>query len=150
VPGVDLAAISADFGPACGPEPSISRILLIEDDDALSAVLAATLRDAGHVVQQAANGRDGMKLFKAAPADVIITDLIMPEQEGIETITAIRKQHPKLPIIAISGALMHATAYLQAAEKLGASRSLAKPFSSAQLLQLVAEVLAEQEGPGAA
>lgn len=124
----------------------MSLILLIEDDDALRTVLATTLRDAGHVVQQAANGRDGMKLFKAAPADVIVTDLIMPEQEGIETITAIRKQHPKLPIIAISGALKHATAYLKTAEKLGASRSLAKPFSSTQLLQLVDEVLAERDG----
>jgi len=57
----------------------MSLILLIEDDDALRTVLATTLRDAGHVLQHAANGRDGMKMFKTSPPDVIVTDLIKPQ-----------------------------------------------------------------------
>ncbi len=124
----------------------MSLILLIEDDEPLRTVLAATLRDAGHRVQQAANGREGLKLFVKEPADVIVTDLIMPEQEGIETITTLRKEHPDLPIIAISGGLVHAAAYLKAAQKLGANRALAKPFSSADLLRAVEEVL-RRDGP---
>jgi DNA-binding response OmpR family regulator len=124
----------------------MANILLIEDDEALRGVLATTLRDAGHAVREAGNGRDGLKLFAQEPADVVVSDLIMPEQEGIETITMLRKSHAKLPIIAISGGFTNAPHYLKAAAKLGANRVMSKPFSTADLNAAITEVLAETRG----
>lgn len=124
----------------------MANILLIDDDEALRDVLAIFLGEADHEVRLAANGKQGLMLFKQSPADVVVTDLIMPEQEGIETITALRKLNPRLPIIAISGGVVHAPAYLKVAAKLGAHRALAKPFTSEELLQAIAGVLAEVRG----
>lgn len=124
----------------------MANILLIEDDEALRNVLAMNLRDAGHTVREADDGRAGLKLFAQEPADVVVSDLIMPEQEGIETITTLRKNHAKLPIIAISGGFTNAPHYLKAAAKLGANRVMAKPFTTADLISAIAEVLAETRG----
>lgn len=124
----------------------MANILLIEDDEALRGVLAENLRGAGHSVREAENGRVGIKLFREEPADVVVSDLIMPEQEGIETITSLRKNFPKLPIIAISGGFTNAHYYLKAASKLGANRVLAKPFSSSDLMAAVSEVLTANRG----
>ena len=124
----------------------MANILLIEDDEALRSVLAMNLRDAGHTVREADDGRVGLKLFAQEPADVVVSDLIMPEQEGIETITTLRKNHAKLPIIAISGGFTNAPHYLKAAAKLGANRVMAKPFATADLIAAITEVLAETRG----
>jgi CheY-like chemotaxis protein len=85
-------------------------------------------------------------LFAQEPADVVASDLIMPEQEGIETITTLRKSHAKLPIIAISGGFTNAQLCLKAVAKLGANRVMAKPFSTADLNTAIAEELAETRG----
>jgi DNA-binding response OmpR family regulator len=124
----------------------MANILLIDDDEALRDVLAIFLGEAGHEVRLAANGKQGLMLFKQSPADVVVTDLIMPGQEGIETIVALRKERPKLPIIAMSGGVEHSPVYLGLAKKLGAQRTLAKPFSGEELLKAIDEVLAEARG----
>jgi len=125
----------------------MSRILIIEDDAPLREVLATILTNAGHTVTQATEGRQGCAVFHAAPTDLVLTDLIMPGQEGIETIVQLRRSHPHLPIIAMSGGTTHAKSYLAIAAKLGANRTLPKPFTPAQLLRTIAEVLAETTSP---
>ncbi|MBP6508548.1 MAG: response regulator [Opitutaceae bacterium] len=124
----------------------MAHLLLIDDDKSLREILAMTLEQAGHVVREAKDGRDGVMQFRREPADVVITDLIMPGQEGIETIVALRKERPKLPIIAMSGGVEHSPVYLGLAKKLGAQRTLAKPFSGEELLKAIDEVLAEARG----
>jgi DNA-binding response OmpR family regulator len=119
----------------------MARILIIDDDDALRAVLAQNLVHAGHEVLQAADGREGVNLFHTKSADVVLTDLVMPGQEGVETIIQLRRELPSLPIIAMSGGMPRSKFYLGLAAKLGAQRTLAKPFTSAELLRAIAEVL---------
>ena len=124
----------------------MAHLILIEDDKALREILAMALTDEGHVVRQAKEGREALALFRREPADVVITDLIMPGQEGIETIVALRKERPKLPIIAISGGVEHSPVYLGLAARLGAQRTLAKPFKIEELLTAITEVMAAARG----
>ncbi|MDB6113590.1 MAG: response regulator receiver domain [Lacunisphaera sp.] len=117
----------------------MSRLLLIDDDARLREMLSSALARAGHIVIEARDGRQGANLFRAAPPDLVITDLVMPEQEGLETIIELHREWPALPIIAISGG---GSLYLAMAAKLGAHRILAKPFALSVLLLAVAELLA--------
>lgn len=119
----------------------MARILIIDDDSPLRGVIAEALRAIGHEVLQAEDGQQGLEIFAIAPVDLIVTDLIMPGQEGIETITKIRRTHPTIPIIAISGSVAHANIYLDLARKLGASTTLAKPFSVEDLRRAIAGLL---------
>ena len=119
----------------------MAHILIIEDDELLRKVLASTLTDAGHSVYQAGEGRQGCELVSTLPTNLVLTDLIMPEQEGIETIIEIRERHPNLPIIAMSGAAHHGKFYRDVALKLGARRVLAKPFTAQELLHAITEAL---------
>ena len=120
----------------------MARILLIEDDDALRGVIAQSLTTGGHAVWQAADGRQGVDLFHAGKFDLVLTDLVMPGKEGIETIIELRRDHPLLKIIAMSGGMPRSKFYLDVAARLGAQRALAKPFTPAELLRTIDEVLA--------
>lgn len=97
----------------------------------------------GHEVMEAYNGREGLKLLLQARADLVITDLVMPEMEGIEVVMALRKTDPTVKIIAISGGgwTNSAEDYLLMARQLGAHRVLAKPFPHAALLAAIDELL---------
>lgn len=128
----------------------MARILLIDDDNLLREALAIALIEAGHTVRQAADGKPGVKLFRAEPADLVITDIIMPDRDGIETIIALHHEYPDLPIIAMSGFARASKLFLDLANRLGARRTLAKPFPPAVLLHTVEEVLAKRRGPGPA
>jgi DNA-binding response OmpR family regulator len=119
----------------------MSRILIIEDDNSLRTVLAKALARAGHEVFQASDGKVGVDLARVTPLDLVITDLIMPIQEGVETILILRKELPTLPIIAISGGVPNSPIYLNIAEKVGARQILTKPFTAAEMLAAIAEVL---------
>src|SRR5262245_44680382 len=81
----------------------MARILIIDDDPEVRSMLEQTLHAAGHEVTQAANGNEGLRLQCAQPASLVITDLLMPEKEGLATIVDFRKEFPKVPIITISG-----------------------------------------------
>lgn len=121
-----------------------SRILIIDDETQVRGMLVSVLSDAGYIVLEAADGREGMKVYKESPTDLVITDLVMPEKDGIETVMEMRAHFPNAKIIAISGGDKgggHAT--LRIAGLLGAKRTLAKPFSIGDLLHTVSEVLAE-------
>jgi len=114
----------------------MARILIIEDDPGMRDVLEETLMPAGHEVWSAVNGQEGVALFRAHPADLVITDLLMPEKEGLETIRELRSARPALRIIAISGASPE-WRVLEMARKLGAQKTLAKPFTPQDILEAV-------------
>ena len=97
----------------------------------------------GHSVIEACNGRKGVELYRAHPADLVITDLIMPDQEGIETITQLIKEYPSVKIVAMSGGgRVSPNSYLHIAERLGAKSSLSKPFTIEELTSAVDAALA--------
>ncbi len=121
----------------------MTRILVIDDDDRFRSMLEQMLTKAGYEVATAANGHAGLQLQRAAPAALVITDLIMPEKEGMETIMELRRSFPAVRIIAISGGGRHGTQdFLPVAAKLGAARTLAKPFTRDELLEAVRAALA--------
>ena len=118
----------------------MARILIIDDDANLRTILGHVLKEAGHEVNVAADGPEGIKQHRAAPADLIITDLFMPEQEGLETIRQLHREFPELAIIAMSG-VDPTNTMLTIALKLGAAKVLQKPFDVEKLLKTVDEVL---------
>jgi len=122
----------------------MARVLVIDDDPTILSLVAGILEADGHTIAQAKDGRAGLALFAKAAADLIITDIVMPEGEGIETITAIRRLSRVVPILAMSGsATVGGSAdYLRAAAALGASATLRKPFAPDQLSETVARLLA--------
>ena len=107
----------------------MSRILLIDDDEAFRSILKVSIQQMGHSVVEAKDGREGIALYDPEMFDVVITDLIMPDTEGIETIMALRKTNPEIKIIAMSGGgRVTSVDYLQIARQVGAKRILPKPF----------------------
>jgi CheY-like chemotaxis protein len=120
----------------------MARILVIDDDDAVRLTIRRVLERAGHAVEMAVNGLDGLRLFKKAPHDLVITDLYMPEKEGIETILELRDERPDLLILAVSGGILgDKSGPLTDAELFGASATLAKPFTPDELQSTVARLL---------
>jgi DNA-binding NtrC family response regulator len=112
-----------------------ARIMIVDDDQSVRQLLAAILDDAGYATAQAENGRDALALLQSAHFDLVITDLVMPEQEGIETIKLLRRDFPDVKVIAMSGAF--GGDYLRIAGYLGAHQTLQKPVSVDALLQAV-------------
>jgi CheY-like chemotaxis protein len=124
----------------------MARILLIDDDHALRTMLRITLTHFGHTVIEARHGREGLALFPGSRADLVITDIVMPEVEGLEVLMTLRTLTPPVKIIAISGGgRVSAGDYLRIAAQLGATKVLAKPFSNEALIAAIEEVLAEDE-----
>lgn len=118
------------------------RILVIDDDDQMRVLLRQVMEWAGYEVVEAEDGREGMQIQRRQPVDLVITDLIMPEQEGLETIGLLRKEFPQTRIIAISGGgRIGPEAYLPAAQELGADRVFSKPFDVRELAGAVKELL---------
>ena len=118
----------------------MARVLVIEDDPEMRKSLEKTLQSAGHEVVLAADGHEGMKHFRSLPSDVVITDLFMPNQDGIETMINLRREFPAVKIVAISGNIS-AGAMLSVAKRLGAVVVLEKPFDIDALLAAVNKAL---------
>lgn len=135
--------MSVDIEPCLPRNP---RILVIDDDLLVRRTIVRILRGAGYETLVAENGSLGLDLFERERPDLVITDIIMPEKEGIETIRAIRQLSPEAKIIAMSGGGRTGNAdFLAMAGKLGASDTLHKPFGAAQLVASVARWLAKPE-----
>lgn len=113
----------------------MAHILVVDDEAAARDVVAAILRGASHRVEVASNGAKAAEALKHTTFDLVITDIFMPEQDGIETIAALRRQAICPKILAISGGAMAKADYLRMAQALGAHACLAKPFTRVQLLQ---------------
>lgn len=120
------------------------KILVTDDNDTLRTALCLALEELGCEVSQAANGKEALALQQSQPADVLLTDLIMPEKEGMEVIQEFKQRYPGVVIIAMSaGGRMSARDLLKMANQLGASYTLAKPFSKDQLAETLAKVWPE-------
>ena len=119
--------------------PQPARILVADDDAGVRAFLRAVLEGGGYEVTEAADGKQALQGVRAGRVDLVITDLVMPEQEGIETIRTLRKEVPGIGIIAISGAFDGR--FLKTARMLGANVALGKPVDAELLLASVAEIL---------
>jgi DNA-binding response OmpR family regulator len=128
-----------------------TRLLVIDDDNLVRAALTDILQTAGFEVVTASNGRHGLEVLSTTPVDAIITDILVPEQEGLETIREARQRFPDIRILAISGggAGGGETQLLRFAESFGADQTLPKPFTGSQLVAAVKELLATRGGkPG--
>jgi CheY-like chemotaxis protein len=127
------------------------QVLVIDDDVAVRQTIALLLEDVGIEVVQAADGKEGLRAFQRSLPDLIVTDIIMPEKEGIQTIIDIRKTDRNLPIIAISGGgRVGNTDFLEIAARLGATTTLPKPFDPEVLVGLVHRLVAEAKAKIAA
>ncbi|MCX8043425.1 MAG: response regulator [Desulfobacterota bacterium] len=119
------------------------RILVIEDDELVMSMLCKVLETEGYTVVRAENGAIGIKKFQEGGIDLVITDLIMPEKEGIETIRELKALDPQVNIIAISGGgILAPEQYLAIAKRLGVQRTFAKPFSRDEILAAVLQLCA--------
>jgi len=116
----------------------MARILIIDDDAQLLDMLRQTLERDGYEVVGASDGKAGLIRYRENPTDLIITDLIMPEKEGIETIIEIRRDFPDVKIIAISGGgRVDPGQYLSIAKSFGVQYTFAKPVERKELLKAV-------------
>ena len=137
----------APGGAAAGDVPSV---LVVDDERMMREVLCGYLSRAGYRVAAVENGRSAIAEVSRARPDLVITDIVMPEQEGIQTILELRKIAPTLPVIAVSGGGPDHSAYdtyLSAARNLGADRVFRKPVDRATILAAVAELAGPAQGP---
>lgn len=119
-----------------------ARILVNEDHSEFRDTITAMLRSANHDVHSVGNGRDALDLLASGTFDLLVTDILMPEVDGIELLTAIQQMPLRLPVIAISGGgLMPASLALSLSTSLGASAVLVKPFCTQELLDAVSHAL---------
>ena len=118
------------------------QILLIDDHDTFRKMARIMLVTAGYEVHEASNGQIGLTVYRQQHIDLVITDIVMPETEGLETIMKLLRHNPQARIIAMSGADEIPGSYLQSALLFGARRVLRKPFTLDELLTAVREVLA--------
>jgi DNA-binding response OmpR family regulator len=124
----------------------MAKILVLDDEASIVLMIKKMLEKAGHEVDMALNGKDGMILFEQNKPDLLITDIIMPEKEGLETIFELRQKYPDLKIIAISGGgRISPEGYLPGAKLLGADMVFQKPLDQKEFVQAVATLLNESE-----
>ena len=122
----------------------MAKIYVFDDEPAILMMIKKMLEKEGHEVDVALNGKDGMELFKKNIPDLLVTDIIMPEREGLETIFALRTTYPKLKIIAISGGgRISPSGYLPGAKLLGADLVFEKPLVQKEFIKAVSSLLEE-------
>jgi CheY-like chemotaxis protein len=122
-----------------GSVPAAGAILVVDDDAAVRSLFHKILARAGYRVMEAADGAQALAALRKGGVDLVITDLVMPGKEGIETIVEIRKNHPQVKVAAVSGAF--GGRYLEVASLLGAEAALAKPVSEEDLVGMVRRLL---------
>lgn len=127
----------------------MARILIIDDEPVIRTIVRQILEDAGFAVIEAENGQIGARLFREQRPDLVITDMMMPVQGGMETIKELRRDFPEVKIIAISGGSPRAGSSLALAREVGAQRTLRKPFSVEELRGAIDDLLGEKTPPSA-
>ena len=120
----------------------MTKILVVDDEAAFRASLRRPLRKHGYGVSEAENGKEAIKAIAQEPPDAVLTDILMPEMEGLEFLKQLTKTHSRIPIIAMTGSV--ATVYLMVAKKFGARDVLEKPFTEERLLTAITKVLAKK------
>jgi DNA-binding response OmpR family regulator len=122
------------------------RILLVEDERPFRELLEAFLTAQGYAVNAAPDGRQAARWLATHPVDLVITDLCMPESDGMQLVMQLRRTHGSVPIIVMSGGVAgHMAGMLRAAELMGARRTLSKPFPLQELSAAVAQVLRQTD-----
>ena len=120
----------------------MARILIIDDEPQIRSMLTLMLEREGYEVVEASDGVAGIKIYRQSPVDLIITDLIMPNKDGIGMIIDLKKEFPDVKIIAMSGGgLNKPDGYLKGGKKLGAACTLTKPIDREEMLRAVRETL---------
>jgi CheY-like chemotaxis protein len=123
----------------------MAKILVLDDEPSILLMIKKMLEKEGHEVEVALNGSEGMALFEKEKPDLLITDIIMPEKEGLETIFELRRLHPDLKIIAISGGgRIGPDGYLPGAKLLGANAVFSKPLVPKEFINKITELLGEK------
>jgi two-component system response regulator (stage 0 sporulation protein F) len=117
-------------------------ILIIDDDEQIRVFLRKVLEGAGYLVTEAANGQEGLRQFRQTPTALVITDLLMPDKDGLEVTMALHRESPHVKIIVLTGGSGNLD-FLDAAKELGAHRTMKKPVTITELLQAVEQELQE-------
>jgi CheY-like chemotaxis protein len=126
----------------------MARILIADDDPEIRASLDKLLRMVGHEVQLAKDGHEAVRILETETFDLMITDIVMPRQDGLECLMHTRKKYPDLPLVAISGGGKDRTEnYLKMAKAFGAAEIFMKPFSPKALLAKVDELVGQAPQP---
>ena len=124
----------------------MKKLLIIDDDEYLLEYLKILLTQEGYQVSSAKDGEIGLGLFEVEKPDLVLTDIIMPEVEGMEVIMKLRDANAELPIIAMSGGLRNsAESYLEIAQNLGATSIIKKPLELPELIKLIGNLLVDKE-----
>ena len=139
-PGAAPRTPDAPVAPA-GPR----RIVVADDEPGLRLLLVATLSGAGYEVLQAGNGLEAVRLCEGGKVDLLLTDLVMPDHEGLETIRKMRHDRPDIPVVAMSGAFDGG--FLEVAKAMGAAAVIQKPFTPDQVVKVVGRVIEERGAP---
>lgn len=127
----------------------MKKILVVDDEDAIRSMISVVLKAHDREFVEASNGTEAKQLIESSSFDLVISDVIMPDCDGIELVMSIRQKRPSLPVIIMSGGgRVQAVHYLNLAEKLGAARVFEKPFDTAALRRAVAELLGETAEEG--
>jgi CheY-like chemotaxis protein len=118
-------------------------VLVVDDEDQVRQLIRETLEQAGYDVQEARDGKEGLERYRAKPADLVIMDILMPDQDGLESIMTLRREFPAARVIAITGGsdMIGILNFLDVAKMLGARRTLQKPFEMKTLLDAAAAEL---------
>lgn len=123
----------------------MKHILVVDDDETVRNLLQDIMEREGYAVSAAVNGKDAIRQFRRRRPDLIITDIIMPEQEGLKTISELRRQSRDVCIIAISGGGQYGLGeYLDVASALGADQTFGKPFDRLELVKAVRKLLSHR------
>lgn len=142
----DASPQPSTASPVLSIVPARRRILVADDQPSMLEYMRDLLERAGYAVETVSNGREAVASIRDSRPDLLITDIVMPEQEGIETILELRGIAPELPVIAMSAGGRRSSSfpdhYLRAAEGLGAARVFSKPIDQPALLTAIEELLA--------
>ncbi len=129
-----------------GTDHMMKNILLVDDEESIRRMVRAVLGEEEYVFTEASNGVEALEIMEGQSFDLILTDVIMPDCDGIELVMTVRKKLPDIKVIVMSGGgRVRADHYLNLAEKLGAARVFEKPFNTAELRETVAELLSETD-----
>lgn len=115
-------------------------VLVVDDEEQMRQLIRETLEQAGYEVEEACDGKEGLRRYRTKPADLVIMDILMPDQDGLESIMMLHREFPTSRVIAISGGsdMIGILNFLDVAKMLGARRALKKPFEMKTLLDAVA------------
>ncbi|MDH4096717.1 MAG: response regulator [Nitrospira sp.] len=124
-------------------------VLVVDDEDPIRRLIRVVLEQVGYVVEEASGGKEGLERYRASPTDVVIMDILMPDQDGLESLRTLRREFPASRVIAMTGGsdMIGILNFLDVAKMLGACRTIQKPFDVNALLDIVATEVAASPIP---